>query len=112
VGPAVRKDIELGKYSGKNAIDVLADFGVAETKGRVTALLVQAITKSVLFGIVRVAVDFHDQPLRGTKEIDDAVGNDMLPAEFMTAKLGSRDAAPQLRFEGRRAIPQPSGSFD
>lgn len=60
---------------------------------------------------MRLAVNFHDEAMLVTIEVDDVIADLMLPSEFQTGELPVAQHHPEHFFRGSLAFAQFSGAF-
>src|SRR5207244_12698805 len=90
----------------ENALKIRADIRVRRSDRRISSMGIQFVSNRVFGNIMRVAIDFDDQPLLRTKEIHDATPDHMLAAKLVSAELRSAQVTPELRFDGISAAAQ------
>ena len=112
MGPTIRKRLEFFKKSRQHAVNVLANVGVCEPDGRVPAKLVHSIAGTITISVVSVPIHFHDQRLLRAEEVDDAIPDDVLPAELEATKLRTVQPRPQRGFERAHPLTQTLCSTD
>jgi len=87
VGPAVGQCVHDCQEVLENALNVLANVFIAVANRGVAPTFVDPVTDSIFGRCVSITVDLHDQTLLGTKEIYNAVANNLLPTELEPAQL-------------------------
>jgi hypothetical protein len=96
----------------QHAFEVLADIPIREANGVVSTVLVHSIANEVLLRVVRVDFDLDDQAFLRTKEIHDAISDDVLAPELEPADLRPTDLTPRTSFERRQPLSQTFCSVD
>jgi hypothetical protein len=104
---------EGGEDRSKDPVQIIHDVPVAQPQNAKTTRGKRLIAAPIGVGVVRVAIDFHDQPSLRAQKIGDIPADYCLPAELVPLQLATRQRAPQtlFRFGGvaahvRRALIQ------
>ncbi len=111
MGPAVGQGCECGEQMPEDPLDVPPHIRICESNGGIAQMLMALISKRIPLRIVRIAIHFNDQALLGAEEVNDAMIDDMLPAEFVTTKLGSADVTPELGLKWSHCVSQTLRPF-
>lgn len=111
MGEAIGKRTHLGQYPFQHAINIRTNIPVCKAEDVEPALHKDGVTPPVSLGIMRISVDFDNQTLCRTEEVDDPGGQNNLTSELETAQLRPAQAKPKRLLERRRLIAHLPGAI-